>query len=327
MPRIATPTAEVMAEAAAALRSGRVVAFPTETVYGLGADTFNPQAIAAIYELKGRPRMNPLIAHVLDEAQAAAVASRWDDRATKLAAEFWPGPLTLVVPRRPTVPGAATANLNTIAVRAPAHPTARGLLKAFGGPISAPSANRSGHVSPTSARHVADDFADADDLLILDGGECEVGIESTVLDLSGPRPRILRPGSITAAMLRETIGEVETPAIDSQTISPGTSAAHYAPATPMELIESSEIESTVSTSPGGVVLLAIGPPGRRPGHRVIAMPADAKGYAHRLYGALREADASGAGRILVELPPRDSDLWRAVHDRLSRAASAQRSGA
>ena len=208
MPRLVQATDDVIAQAAHMLGDGQVVAFATETVYGLGAGTFQSVALERIYQLKGRPQRNPLIAHVLDQSQAARVVAQWDERCRRLAEQFWPGPLTIVAPRGADVPDPATAGWSTIAVRAPSHPLARRLLSAFGGPISAPSANRSGHVSPTTAQHVADDFDDADDLMILDGGACGIGIESTVVDLSGAVAQMLRPGAISIEQLRELLGEV-----------------------------------------------------------------------------------------------------------------------
>ncbi|MHC4769698.1 MAG: L-threonylcarbamoyladenylate synthase [Planctomycetota bacterium] len=318
MPRPVKPTDDLIADAAARLRDGRVVAFPTETVYGLGADTFRVDAIDRVYALKGRPLDNPLIAHVLDAEQAGTVCS-WDDRCSRLAREFWPGPLTLVLPRAAAVPSEATAGWPTIAVRAPAHPVARGLLAAFGRSISAPSANRSGHVSPTTARHVADDFADEADLLILDGGPCVVGIESTVLDLTASQPSVLRPGAVSVETLRERLGEVAIGDIARQAASPGTTLRHYAPKTTTEMVSPAELASRLDALRRPVVVLcfdksAVGAP-----HQAIVMPRAPEAYAARLYGALREADALRPGRIVVEQPPSAGGMWLAVHDRLRRA--------
>jgi L-threonylcarbamoyladenylate synthase len=318
MPRLVKPTDDLIADAATRLRDGRVVAFPTETVYGLGADTFNVDAIDRVFALKGRPLDNPLIAHVLEEQQARTVCS-WDDRCSQLAREFWPGPLTLVLPRAAAVPREATAGWPTIAVRAPAHPVARGLLAAFGRSISAPSANRSGHVSPTTARHVADDFAADADLLILDGGPCAVGIESTVLDLTGSMPSVLRPGAVSVETLRERLGEVAIGDIAHQAASPGTTSRHYAPQTTTELVSPAELAPRLDTLRSPAVVLcfdgsAVGAP-----HQAIVMPRAPEAYAARLYGALREADALRPGRIVVEQPPSAEGMWLAVHDRLRRA--------
>jgi L-threonylcarbamoyladenylate synthase len=324
MPRIVPPTDESIARAVKTLRAGGVVAFPTETVYGLGADTFSPAAIAEVYHLKGRPTDNPLIAHVRNVDDARKLVKQWDDRCEKLARMFWPGPLTLVLPRADNIPSTITAGLDTIAVRCPSHPVARQLLEAFGAPLSAPSANRSGHVSPTQARHVADDFAripDAETLLILDGGDSEVGIESTVVDMTAAVPRVLRPGSIGLEQLQEVLGPMDAPRMQSQSSSPGTSMLHYAPRTPVELVDTDELRQRLA-APGGTPLavLCFSPPFVKPPHRPVGMPRRADQYARRLYDALRRADAFGCGRILIELPPADNALWRAVHDRLRRAA-------
>ncbi|MHC5022297.1 MAG: L-threonylcarbamoyladenylate synthase [Planctomycetota bacterium] len=316
------PTDEAVARAAARLRGGDVVAFPTETVYGLGADTFNPVALHLIYELKQRPPDNPLIAHVLDETQARRVAAFWTDLASALAARFWPGPLTLVVPRGPDVPDGATAGLPTIAVRCPAHDVARRLLDAFDGPISAPSANRSGHVSPTAARHVAEDFADVHDLLILDGGPCRVGIESTVLDLTVGPPRVLRPGSVSASELREVLGDLRAAEVTGQDASPGTSPRHYAPRTPAEMVPSEHLlERLKSLHEPAVVLSFASAFVPRP-HEPIVMPEAAGSYAQELYDALRRADALERARIIIQEPPRSNDLWQAIHNRLRRATGS-----
>lgn len=330
MPRIVQPTNLMIAEAAQQLRAGAAVAFPTETVYGLGADTFSEAAIGLVYQMKGRPFNNPLIAHVLDWEQAAPLVhadlrsqiANFKSSTADLTARFWPGPLTLVLPKSDDVPTCATAGLSTIAIRAPAHPVARRLLQTFGSPISAPSANRSGHVSPTAAAHVAQDFADTD-LLILDGGPCEVGIESTVVDLSGSGPpSILRPGSITAGQLREFMPDLRTPRLTEQASSPGTAAQHYAPRTPAEIVPSSQLVRRLQGATGPMAVLAFEPAIVAAPHRPIVMPANAAGYAQSLYRALREADALKCDRILIEEPPFDDEQWRAIHDRIRRAAAA-----
>jgi L-threonylcarbamoyladenylate synthase len=320
MPAVLPATDEAVSRAARVLRGGGVVAFPTETVYGLGADTFNDRALERVYRLKGRPERNPLIAHVRGEDDARRVTARWDDRCAHLAAHFWPGPLTIVVTRAPRVPPRATAGWPTIAVRAPDHPLAQRLLCAFGGPVSAPSANRFGHVSPTTARHVADDFADSPELLVLDGGPCRLGIESTVVDLCGTTPRLLRPGAISAQELREALGEpVATGAVDRQAQSPGTSPRHYAPSLPAELVAGGDILRRLADLAGPAIVLALGEATVPEPHRVIAMPPGAAAYAARLYGALREAEASGAQRILIEEPTSEQGMWAAIRDRLRRA--------
>ncbi|MHC4965553.1 MAG: L-threonylcarbamoyladenylate synthase [Planctomycetota bacterium] len=321
MPRPVKPTEELITEAAARLRDGRVVAFPTETVYGLGADTFRVDAIDRVYALKGRPLDNPLIAHVLDEEQACTVGA-WDDRCSSLARELWPGPLTLVLPRAAAVPSEATAGWPTIAVRAPAHPVARALLSAFGGSISAPSANRSGHVSPTTATHVADDFSDDEDLLILDGGPCAVGIESTVLDLTGSMPTVLRPGAVSVETLRERLGDVAVGDIAHQAASPGTTLRHYAPETITELVAPDDLGPRLAALRRPAVVLCFDEGVVAAPHQAIVMPRAPEAYAARLYGALREADARRPARIIVEQPPTGGGMWLAVHDRLRRATGA-----
>jgi L-threonylcarbamoyladenylate synthase len=333
MARIVPSTDDLSAEAARRLRAGDVVAFPTETVYGLGADTFNPAALEKVFQLKGRPFDNPLIAHVLDweqvqslmEATAqAASRSAWPSLAPSLASIFWPGPLSLVLPKSDRVPARATAGRPTTAGRSPAHPVARELLQVFGGPISAPSANRSGHVSPTSAQHVFDDYScieKVEELLILDGGPCEVGIESTVLDLTSAVPRVLRPGAVTLDQLRAVIGEVEAPYITQQVESPGTSASHYAPHTPAELVTADELKDRLAHATKGdqLVALTFDPSLVKPPHVAIAMPSTPVEYARVLYSALRQADRLNCQRILIEQPPREGDAWQAIHDRLARA--------
>ncbi len=308
-----------IARAADLLRAGEPVAFPTETVYGLGADTFNEAALGRVFELKGRGSDNPLIAHVLGPAGARRVAVGWDDRCERLARRCWPGPLTIVLRRARSVPPRATAGWPSIAVRAPAHPVARALLEAFGGPVSAPSANVSGGVSPTTAAHVVADFADAGDLLVLDGGACAVGIESTVVDLTTDVARVLRPGGVTASQLRELLGEIVDDCIGSQGPGPGTTMRHYAPRTATELLDEQVLPGRLAelTEPA-VVLCFDDAPVAQP-HRAIVMPRTAGPYAARLYAALREADDVPGALILVVRPPSRAGLWSAVLDRVGRA--------
>jgi L-threonylcarbamoyladenylate synthase len=322
--RIVVPSPEMIEEATDRLRAGRLVAFPTETVYGLGADLFNEAAIDLIFERKGRPFDNPLIAHVLDPAGARHLSEGWDARCETLASRFWPGPLTFVLPRAECVPPRATAGLETIAIRAPRHDVARALLEAFGAPISAPSANRSGHVSPTSATHVAADFADDDEFMILDGGSCEVGLESTVLDLTTDPPRILRPGEVTERELREILGDVAIAAVRAQAASPGTSPRHYAPRTPAVLIESAQLFEHLGSLTEPAAVLCFNASIIIPPHRPIEMPQGAGEYARVMYDALRRADATGLSRIVIEAPPLTNDIWRAIHDRLNRATATGR---
>ncbi len=331
MPRILAPTNDAISLAAERLRAGDVIAFPTETVYGLGAATFNATALERIFALKGRPFDNPLIAHVLDETMARERLSlAWDNRCTALAARFWPGPLTIIVPKRAEVPKRATAGLDTIAIRSPDHPVARELLRAFGAPISAPSANRSGHVSPTSAQHVASDFADVDDLIILDGGPCRIGIESTVLDMTADLAVILRPGSITLSDIADVIGEVRVQESRTQDASPGTSPRHYAPRTPARLLSAHDIRNEIMAvrgRPCAVLAVSRGLANavrNRPEVTLFELPADPAGYGEHLYSALRRADEASLSIILIERPAKDVDAeprWTAILDRLQRATA------
>jgi L-threonylcarbamoyladenylate synthase len=321
MARIVKPTSDLIEQAARRLREGSVVAFPTETVYGLGADTFHVTALNAVFDLKGRAADNPLIAHVADVTGAQRLVENWDDRCAALATRFWPGPLTLVLPRRDDVPDRSTGGRETIAVRCPRHPIAQELLRAYGSAISAPSANRSGHVSPTTAQHVAEDYADVGHLLVLDGGPCEVGLESTVLDLTARMPRVLRPGSVTATELREIVEDVRTPTIERQESSPGTTPRHYAPRTPADLVEPEQLTQHLLELDTPAVVLCFSARSILPPHQSIEMPQGAGDYARRLYDALREADATGRARIVIESPPTTNEVWKAIHDRLRRAVA------
>ncbi|TVQ51766.1 MAG: threonylcarbamoyl-AMP synthase [Phycisphaerales bacterium] len=320
-------TEEAIREAARLLREGRLVAFPTETVYGLGADTFNPEAIARVYELKGRPSDNPLIAHIAETSLAPRLTDGWNDEAAQLAAAFWPGPLALILPRAPSVPAAAAGGRETIAIRVPRHPVALSLLRAFDGPVSAPSANRSGRVSPTRAKHVATDFADADDLTILDGGDSKVGLESTVLDLTEDRPRILRPGQIDADSIGRVLGRtVEVVRPISQSASPGTATRHYQPRTPATLVQRSEWSSPSLRIEPGDILIAREPADELPpiitqGERCFLMPREPDAYATALYDTLRKADDLAGKRLLIEWPQDTGAIWDAIRNRLERAAT------
>lgn len=336
--RIVTPTPEAIAEAAERLQNGGLVALPTETVYGLGANALDTQAVAQIFAAKGRPSTNPLIVHVADVEAARALVSEWPPLAEKLAQAFWPGPLTLVLPKADTVPSIVTAGGQTVGVRVPAHPVALELLHAAGVPIAAPSANRSEEVSPTTAQHVADSLGEfVDDLLILDGGPCSVGLESTVLDVTtGDVPRILRPGMVTAQMLHEVVGEVLEGSASNRDVgperSPGQMVRHYAPHFPVILVTSTEFRTMPLGGCGVLNYSAIFPryqqcklhqihynPG---GYRTyFQMPEKPEKYAARLYRGLRELDQlKTITRIVIELPP-DAPEWAAVHDRLRRAAA------
>ena len=305
-------------EAARLIRAGELVAFPTETVYGLGGDATNERAVAAIFEAKGRPQFNPLISHVLDAGEAKRLV-RWNDAADKLAARFWPGPLTLVLPRAKDCPIAllATAGLDTAAVRAPAHPLALALIRAVGRPLAGPSANRSGAVSPTRAEHVAESLGDRVKM-ILDGGPCEVGLESTVLDLTTSPPTLLRPGGATREAIEAVIGPVAlshaVPSGDAAHKSPGQLASHYAPARPVRL------NATSVTADEG--LLAFGPQSPAGANQVLnlSVSGDLTEAAANLFAMLRALDRPEVGRIAV-MPIPETGLGLAINDRLRRAAA------
>lgn len=307
-----------LAEAAQLLAEGELVAFPTETVYGLGADATSAEAARRVYAAKGRPSTNPLIVHVPDAAEARRWAPGWDARAEQLAERFWPGPLTLVLARGPSIPSAVTGGGDTVALRAPDHPVAQALLQTFGRPIAAPSANRSNQVSPTRAEHVLAEVGGRIPL-ILDGGPCAVGLESTVLSLVDPAgPRILRPGHITRSALAAALGEpVAAPRAGhdarSALPSPGLLERHYAPSTPVTLASRAVLEAS---GPPDAVYLVRAP---LPGRQALVLPADPERYAQALYAALREADARGAAALWIEDVPSD-EPWAAARDRLRRAS-------
>lgn len=303
------PDATGLARAAQILRDGGLVAFPTETVYGLGGDATNSRAVAAIYEAKGRPRFNPLIVHVADLAMAERFA-RFDTRARALAAAFWPGPLTLVLP---LADGAGlsplvTADLDSVAIRIPAHPVAQALIRAFGGPLAAPSANPSGKVSPTRADHVAQGLAGRI-AAILDGGPCAVGVESTILGLTG-EAALLRPGGIALEALEALIGPVALHQPGDGITAPGQLASHYAPAAPLRLNAQPEPDEVhIGFGPGPATLN-------------LSPASDLAEAAANLFHMLREADrlAGPTGRISAAPIP-DHGLGRAINDRLRRAAA------
>lgn len=315
------------------LRAGGLVAFPTETVYGLGADATNSAAVEKIFLAKGRPPTNPLIVHVGSAETAKRFASQWPTAAEALAARFWPGPLTLVLPKSPQIPAVVTAGKESVGLRVPAHPLALDLLRRFGGPLAAPSANRSNHLSPTTAAHVRDDLGDSVDL-VLDGGPCTVGIESTVLDLSVEPPRLLRPGGITREQIEGVIGPVTyfEGAVDPSTSasSPGLHLRHYAPRTPAFRFERDQwpevAEILKRHDPRSIRLLRIGQsPVQGPAPFFtellldVPLPNDPEQAGRVLYGTLREIDCSGAKMILVEMPPA-APAWAAIRDRLTRAS-------
>ncbi len=315
-----SPSEAELARAVALLRAGRLVAFPTETVYGLGADASNPQAVARIFAAKGRPADHPVIVHLAEASQLPQWARVLPDAARRLAAAFWPGPLTLILPRAAGVPDAVTGGQDSVGLRVPSHPVARALLRAFGGGIAAPSANRFGRISPTRAEHVRAELGDAVDL-VLEGEVPAVGIESAIVDLTGTRPALLRPGMLGAAAIEAVLGEpLAAPGADAPRAS-GTLAAHYAPRTPLALLEPAALDAALAAAADRVAVLArrAAPAGVRafPWREA---PADPAGYARDLYASLRELDAAGAARILVESPPATPE-WSAVRDRLARAAA------
>lgn len=308
--------------AAAHLQAGGVVALPTETVYGLFGRTDDVSALRRIYALKGRPTDNPLIAHVLDIPSARQLASSWPIAANALCEAFWPGPLTIVVSKQPSVPDIATAGLPTVAIRSPQHDLTRRVMEAVGVALSAPSANRSGAVSPTCAAHVREDYAgipEAADLMVLDGGPCETGLESTVIDLSGHEPHLLRLGSVSIAAIEAVLGGPMTDDLPTtQAASPGTQSQHYAPRTPMLLIDLKDLAEVLDERPPTCVIgpstITVEPP-----HRHLVMPDTHQSAAKALYSLLREADATNTTHIIVVRPP-TGPAWRTIHDRLQRAS-------
>jgi L-threonylcarbamoyladenylate synthase len=316
-----------LAEAAVLLRAGELVAFPTETVYGLGGDARREDAVRRIYEAKGRPSGNPIIVHVADVAGARTCAAEraWSDEAEELTRRFWPGPLTVIVRRGAEIAPLVSAGRETVAVRCPSHPGAQALLREFGGPIAAPSANRSGFTSPTTAEHVLAELGGRVPL-ILDGGACAVGVESTVLDLTTRVPRVLRPGAVTLEMLREAIGAVEvatgTVREGETAASPGQYSRHYAPRTAAYWFSRGQAAALARAAARGRVVLITHDPAVRleSPHEVMLLPAEAGAYARTLFASLRQADEAGASSILVLLPDTTEGLWAAVVDRLKRAA-------
>ena len=312
-------------QAVEALRDGQVVAFPTETVYGLGADAQNPQAVRRVFELKGRPATHPLIVHIDHPRQLERWALAVPPAARALADRFWPGPLTLVLRRAPAVDLAITGGQDTVAVRVPGHPVAQQLLRAFGSGLAAPSANRYGRVSPTRAEHVREEFGD-EVPVVLDGGDCKIGLESTIVSCVDAVPRVLRPGAITLSQLRAVVPEVEEgPGATVQRV-PGTDAKHYAPVTPLSIVASRALEEVVAQLTADhekVAVLATRPP--RVANKFMTWVnagRRADVYARELYVNLRTLDKAGAKEILVEEVP-DAEAWHAVRDRLRRAATAE----
>jgi L-threonylcarbamoyladenylate synthase len=310
-------------EAASLLRAGGLVAFPTETVYGLGALALEPLAVRAIYAVKGRPATNPLIVHVLGETEARPLCARWPLEAQQLVTHFWPGPLTLVLPRTDLVPDEVTSGGPTVAIRAPSHPAARALLERLGVPLAAPSANRAEHVSPTTAAHVLRDLNGRIDAVV-DGGRCPFGIESTVLAVGNGPARLLRAGAVSRADLEEFLGPIETGPAEGSAIaqSPGMRKRHYAPAARVRIAEGRDLDGAIRdlASEGPVGVLAHSDVALPGASAVLRLPGDAAGYARDLYAALRELEDRGCSAIAVEAVP-DDPAWDAIRDRLARAAA------
>ena len=304
-------------QAVAALRAGDAIGFPTETVYGLGADARNSAAVRRIFALKGRPASHPLIVHLADAAALGEWAERIPETARRLARAFWPGPLTLILPRAAGVLDEVTGGQATVGLRIPSHPVALALLAAFGGGIAAPSANRFGRVSPTSAAHVRAEFG-VEVALVLDGGDCSVGLESTIVSCV-EEPLLLRPGGIALTDLEAVAGPIRRAERGEGPRAPGTLAAHYAPRTPLRVLPRSALASAAGAA---VAVLARMPrPADYLGPLWIAAAGDAIRFGHDLYADLRRLDASGAAAIVVEEVPA-GDGWDAARDRLARAAAA-----
>ena len=319
--RIDAPAPAAIARAVDHLRAGALVAFPTETVYGLGADAANPDAVRRIFAAKGRPADHPVIVHLYDTSHVARWARAMPEGARQLAEIFWPGPLTLILPRAPGVSDLITGGQDSVGLRVPSHPVARELLLAFGGGIAAPSANRFGRISPTSARHVADDLGAAV-AQILDGGACGVGIESTIVAFVDEIPTLLRPGGIDVRDLSRALGQTLRVADASGPRASGMLASHYAPRTPASLVAAGELRAELvqlGARDESVAVLAY-TVAQPPDHTGVWLraPADAAAYAHDLYANLRTLDAANADVILIERVP-DAAGWLAVRDRLVRA--------
>lgn len=310
--------------AANLLRQGNLVAFPTETVYGLGADALNPLAVKQIFAAKGRPANHPLIVHIASVYALQDWAVEVPDEAYQLAAQFWPGPLAMILNKPPHIPDEVTGGQNTVGLRVPNHPIALKLLHCFGGGIAAPSANRFCRISPTQAQHVAEELGDTVEL-ILDGGACQVGVESTIVDLTGQQPRLLRPGQISVTALEAVLQTKLLTVLSHETnppVAPGMMAVHYAPKTPAFLCSSSDLDTLAETwiRQGKRVgqLLFESSIITSQKHDTLHLPAQAEGYAQGLYAALRTLDNWQLEVILIEQPP-STLAWQAVNDRLKKA--------
>jgi len=312
-------------EAVQRLEAGELIGLPTETVYGLAADAENPEAVAKIYAAKGRPADHPVIVHVHRQADLGHWAAAVPETARRLAAAFWPGPLTLILPRKPGVAEACAGGQNTIGLRCPSHPVAQAVLAIFKdgqGGLAAPSANRFGRISPTAAAHVRAELGD--DLFVLDGGNCAVGIESTIVDCTLQPPRILRPGQLLAAEIAATLGLSEGDLLRPAELSPrvaGALPAHYAPRTPLRILSRAQIEArwhAAAHAGQRIGVLALSPCSPTPDRDWLALPADPAAYAQQLYAVLRHLDAAELEEIWVEALP-SVPSWLALRDRLVRA--------
>jgi L-threonylcarbamoyladenylate synthase len=312
-------------DAVEALRAGDLVAFPTETVYGLGANANNPDAVRKIFLAKGRPSTHPVIVHIDHPRYLQRWVREMSPEGKQLADAFWPGPLTLVAKRAPAVNDVITGGQETVAIRVPSHPIAQQLLNAFGGGIAAPSANKYGHVSPTRAEHVRDEFGE-EIKFILDGGDCKVGLESTIVSCVGDVPRVLRPGSISLSQLRAVVPNIQVGPNPSAPRVPGTTARHYSPSTPVNVVPGRRLEHVMDEFTGNqekVAVLALRPPATaNPYMTWINAGQRPDLYGRNLYANLRTLDKAGAKIILVEQVP-VGEKWDAVRDRLKRAASAE----
>lgn len=314
----------VIEQAAAVLRDGGLVAFPTETVYGLGADALSEEAVEKIFEAKGRPATNPLIVHVADIDGARRLTNRWTESAQKLAESFWPGPLTLVLNKAEIVPDAVCAGLGTVAVRLPADPVARALIEKAGVPVAAPSANRYTRVSPTTARHVVEGLGDRVEV-VLDAGPTTVGVESTLVSLAQQPPEILRPGMITHQQLQQVVqvrphrGSVVDEA--EARPSPGMAKRHYSPGATVRVVDEAAFRQALETSSESRGFIGFSTGDMGDGPRRVRLSLNPEQVARRLYAVLHRLDAVGVDEIIVECPP-EGDRWEAIRDRLRRAAAS-----
>ncbi|MDZ7707404.1 MAG: L-threonylcarbamoyladenylate synthase [Trueperaceae bacterium] len=324
MSRIVPGDAAGVRDAVRTLLAGGLVAFPTETVYGLGARARDVNAVRSVFRAKGRPADHPLIVHLPTDASLDDWAADVPQAARTLAARFWPGPLTLVLRRAPGVANEITGGQDTVALRTPSHPVAVALLRALGEPVVAPSANRFGRISPTRAEHVASEFSDLD-LTVLDGGPCDVGLESTIVDLSGAAPALLRPGAVSGAELERALGARLVlpgelgPAVPRV---PGRLERHYAPAAPTRLIDAAELRTPFPRLEGAALLLCRAPLPDGGFAAIRRLQAEPVAYGRELYAALRALDAASPSEVIIERPPA-GEMWTAVHDRLARATGSR----